>query len=246
MPAGRRGLAAAVDGDRRQRRRGGAGDLRGNAAAARHRRDAARRRTARHLSDRGRRSAGRRSPSQRARLDANPGDREALRTVRRGFHTLKGSGRMVGLTELGELAYDVEKILNRLLEEDRPVTPRGARDDRRGGIELPPLGRCADAVRAGVPTRAMPHRRVAKRPIAGVASGLPYRRADSSAALAPSTAAAGRIGRASMSSRRADRRTTSRRAPAAGRRSGCRRSNDRCRAVDETRRTTGEAEASSW
>jgi chemosensory pili system protein ChpA (sensor histidine kinase/response regulator) len=30
---------------------------------------------------------------------------------------------MVGLTELGELAYDVEKIHNRLLEEDRPVTP---------------------------------------------------------------------------------------------------------------------------
>ncbi len=56
-------------------------------------------------------------------LEANPGDREALRTVRRQFHTLKGSGRMVGLTELGELAYDVEKIHNRLLEEERPVTP---------------------------------------------------------------------------------------------------------------------------
>ena len=57
-----------------------------------------------------------------AMLVRNPGDREALRTVRRGFHTLKGSGRMVGLTGLGEIAYDVEKILNRLLEEERPVT----------------------------------------------------------------------------------------------------------------------------
>ncbi|MFO1413268.1 MAG: Hpt domain-containing protein [Burkholderiales bacterium] len=55
-------------------------------------------------------------------LQANHGDREALRTVRRGFHTLKGSGRMVGLNELGEYAYDVEKIFNRLLEEERPVT----------------------------------------------------------------------------------------------------------------------------
>jgi chemosensory pili system protein ChpA (sensor histidine kinase/response regulator) len=55
----------------------------------------------------------------RARLD----DREALTTVRRGFHTLKGSGRMVGLTELGDLAFDVEKIHNRVLEEDRPVPP---------------------------------------------------------------------------------------------------------------------------
>ncbi len=55
-------------------------------------------------------------------LDANRGDREALATVRRGFHTLKGSGRMVGLADLGEYAYDVEKIHNRLLEEQRPVT----------------------------------------------------------------------------------------------------------------------------
>ena len=61
--------------------------------------------------------------AQRHALDGNPGDREALRTVRRQFHTLKGSGRMVGLTELGELAFGVEKILNRLLEDDHPVTP---------------------------------------------------------------------------------------------------------------------------
>ncbi|MEP7205317.1 MAG: Hpt domain-containing protein [Casimicrobiaceae bacterium] len=56
-------------------------------------------------------------------LSHNPADREALRTARRQFHTLKGSGRMVGLTDLGEIAYDVEKIHNRLLEEERGVTP---------------------------------------------------------------------------------------------------------------------------
>src|SRR5438128_888671 len=56
-------------------------------------------------------------------LTHNPGDREALVTVRRQFHTLKGSGRMVGLTELGELAWQVEEIGNRLIEEDRSVTP---------------------------------------------------------------------------------------------------------------------------
>ncbi|MFO1316233.1 MAG: Hpt domain-containing protein [Burkholderiales bacterium] len=55
-------------------------------------------------------------------LAANAGDREALRTIRRGFHTLKGSGRMVGLTQLGDYAYDAERIFNRLLEEERPVT----------------------------------------------------------------------------------------------------------------------------
>ena len=58
-----------------------------------------------------------------AALKAQTDDREALTTVRRGFHTLKGSGRMVGLTELGEIAYAVEKVHNRLLEDDLPVTP---------------------------------------------------------------------------------------------------------------------------
>jgi len=61
--------------------------------------------------------------AQRAILEENHGDREALRTARRQFHTLKGSGRMVGLTDLGELAFEVEKIHNRLLEEERVVTP---------------------------------------------------------------------------------------------------------------------------
>ncbi|HEX7273055.1 MAG TPA: Hpt domain-containing protein [Casimicrobiaceae bacterium] len=58
-----------------------------------------------------------------ARLKAQADDREALTTSRRGFHTLKGSGRMVGLTDLGEIAYDVEKVHNRLLEEERIATP---------------------------------------------------------------------------------------------------------------------------
>ena len=56
-------------------------------------------------------------------LAHSPADRDALVSVRRQFHTLKGSGRMVGLTELGELAWGVERVLNRLLEEDRRITP---------------------------------------------------------------------------------------------------------------------------
>jgi chemosensory pili system protein ChpA (sensor histidine kinase/response regulator) len=58
-----------------------------------------------------------------AALRMQPDDRDALTTVRRGFHTLKGSGRMVGLTDLGEIAFAVEKVHNRLLEDDLPVTP---------------------------------------------------------------------------------------------------------------------------
>ena len=57
-----------------------------------------------------------------ARLTAQPDDREALNIVRRGFHTLKGSGRMVGLTELGEIAFAVEKVHNRLVEDERPAS----------------------------------------------------------------------------------------------------------------------------
>ena len=61
--------------------------------------------------------------SSAVELHARPDDREALTTIRRGFHTLKGSGRMVGLTELGDLAFEVEKAHNLLLEDDRPATP---------------------------------------------------------------------------------------------------------------------------
>ncbi|NNC97903.1 MAG: hypothetical protein HKN88_07495, partial [Gammaproteobacteria bacterium] len=42
--------------------------------------------------------------------------REALVSVRRGFHTLKGSGRMVGAKRLGEFAWAVENLINRTLE----------------------------------------------------------------------------------------------------------------------------------
>lgn len=48
----------------------------------------------------------------------SPGDRDVLTTIRRGFHTLKGSSRMVGLKEFGEAAWCVEQVMNRLLQDD--------------------------------------------------------------------------------------------------------------------------------
>jgi chemosensory pili system protein ChpA (sensor histidine kinase/response regulator) len=48
--------------------------------------------------------------------DQNPMERESLVTVRRSFHTLKGSGRMVGARELGEFAWSIENLLNRVLD----------------------------------------------------------------------------------------------------------------------------------
>jgi chemosensory pili system protein ChpA (sensor histidine kinase/response regulator) len=54
-------------------------------------------------------------------LAANPADRAALTALRRGFHTLKGSGRMVKLVDFGEAAYAIERLLNRWLDERRPA-----------------------------------------------------------------------------------------------------------------------------
>lgn len=51
------------------------------------------------------------------RLHQNHDDRPALTEVRRAFHTLKGSGRLVGANSLGELAWSVEDLLNRVIDQ---------------------------------------------------------------------------------------------------------------------------------
>ena len=56
------------------------------------------------------------------RWNADPGDRDALITLRRSFHTLKGSGRLVGAVDVGEYAWAVENLLNRVIEGICPVT----------------------------------------------------------------------------------------------------------------------------
>ena len=69
-------------------------------------------------------------------------DHEALITIRRGFHTLKGSGRMVGLSDLGEVAWGIEQTMNRWLEEERDASPellnmiQHAHDAFAGWVEL--------------------------------------------------------------------------------------------------------------
>ncbi|MBV8805731.1 MAG: Hpt domain-containing protein, partial [Sinobacteraceae bacterium] len=56
--------------------------------------------------------------------DQNPMERDSLVTVRRSFHTLKGSGRMVGARELGEFAWSIENLLNRILDNTLTRTPQ--------------------------------------------------------------------------------------------------------------------------
>ena len=57
------------------------------------------------------------------RIAGQQDDLDSLTVIRRGFHTLKGSGRMVGLIELGEAAWALEQVLNQWLEQGRSATP---------------------------------------------------------------------------------------------------------------------------
>ncbi|WP_374482081.1 Hpt domain-containing protein [Zoogloea sp.] len=55
------------------------------------------------------------------RLEQDPADVEVLTNIRRSFHTLKGSGRMVGLKDFGEAAWGMEQTLNHWLRLELPV-----------------------------------------------------------------------------------------------------------------------------
>jgi chemosensory pili system protein ChpA (sensor histidine kinase/response regulator) len=50
-------------------------------------------------------------------------NKEALAELRRGFHTLKGSGRMVNASEIAEFAWAIENILNRVRDGKMACTP---------------------------------------------------------------------------------------------------------------------------
>lgn len=50
-----------------------------------------------------------------------PTNTEQKTTLRRAFHTLKGSARMVGLAEFGEAAWALEQVLNTWLAEQKPA-----------------------------------------------------------------------------------------------------------------------------
>ena len=55
-------------------------------------------------------------------LAADPSNLAEQTTLRRAFHTLKGSSRMVGLTDFGEAAWAYEQLLNTWLAEQRPAS----------------------------------------------------------------------------------------------------------------------------
>jgi chemosensory pili system protein ChpA (sensor histidine kinase/response regulator) len=99
-----------------------------------------------------------------ATLEENPGDLSEQTTLRRAFHTLKGSSRMVGLNDFGEAAWSMEQLLNAWLAEQKPAQPpllqlsgdalrafdRWADDIAKGqfdGWQVAPFQESADALR---------------------------------------------------------------------------------------------------
>ena len=71
--------------------------------------------------------------------DHNPLERDSLVTVRRSFHTLKGSGRMVGARELSEFAWAIENLINRVLDNTLSRSPTILETLRAAVSALPEL-----------------------------------------------------------------------------------------------------------
>ncbi|MBH1450490.1 Hpt domain-containing protein [Stenotrophomonas geniculata] len=120
-------------------------------------------------------------PAWRVQLDSM----DRLRPIRRIFHTLKGSGRLVGARTLGEFAWKIEGMLNRVLDGSRPATPAvlamvdnahaalpqlnaALRHGQRISVDLQAMQAIADRVGAGEETYYVPLP-VAAAPVAPVA-----------------------------------------------------------------------------
>lgn len=73
---------------------------------------------------------------------ADPQQIDALTSIRRSFHTLKGSGRLVGATMLGEFAWKVENMLNRVLDQSIPPS-QGVQEVVSAAIDALPQLRTA-------------------------------------------------------------------------------------------------------
>ena len=128
------------------------------------------------------------------RVAADFGDQVALREIRRGFHTLKGSGRMVGANLLAELAWSIENLLNRVLEGNLAATPAHLDLVRAARAAIPELRDAfAGGRRPAVSVAAIEH---AAQQFAGFATANddgPALTPSASAAAAPTVAAAPRI-----------------------------------------------------
>ncbi|MCS4511521.1 hybrid sensor histidine kinase/response regulator [Xylophilus ampelinus] len=79
-------------------------------------------------------------------LESHPGDLSEQTTLRRAFHTLKGSSRMVQLDRFGEAAWAMEQVFNAWLAEQLPI-PENHRVLARRALEA--FGRWARDIENG-------------------------------------------------------------------------------------------------
>jgi chemosensory pili system protein ChpA (sensor histidine kinase/response regulator) len=77
----------------------------------------------------------------------DPRDQALLGDIRRAFHTLKGSGRMVGAKGIGEFSWAIEQMLNRCLEGSLAVRAP-VLETVEGAVAL--LPELLDSFRAGI------------------------------------------------------------------------------------------------
>ena len=70
---------------------------------------------------------------------ANLSNDEPLKEIRRAYHTLKGSGRLVGAVDLGEFAWAFENMLNRVLDNTIKAQPDLIELMEQGKQALPEL-----------------------------------------------------------------------------------------------------------
>ena len=71
--------------------------------------------------------------------DHNPLESDALLIVRRSFHTLKGSGRMVNARAISDFAWAIENLLNRILDGTLQRSPAVLQTLREAIASLPQL-----------------------------------------------------------------------------------------------------------
>ncbi|MCB1754433.1 MAG: Hpt domain-containing protein, partial [Gammaproteobacteria bacterium] len=74
-----------------------------------------------------------------SRLQTDNQDRKALERIRRAYHTLKGSGRMVGASSVSEFAWANENLLNRVISGSVPLDGRILDHLRESIAALPQL-----------------------------------------------------------------------------------------------------------
>ena len=137
--------------------------------------------------------------------------RDLLIDIRRAFHTLKGSGRMVGQNQLAEVAWRVEGVLNAVLETERSVTEPELnligsavehfsgwvdtlRDEHKIAIDVATLDRliaqCSPLASPAPMAAATPPTHAVENTSVQIA-GVPFAIGDVSSQLAPNAAADG-------------------------------------------------------